>query len=89
MELKRGKKLEERIGENERRFGKENYVIEEMRNEEKEVWKYGDKENYELRKEIEENKGMKDEKIMKGDGVDELIGIIVSKYVKKGEKVIK
>lgn len=88
MELQRGKPFEARIGANESSFGPAPSVIEAMRNEATEVWKYGDPENYALRHAIAAHHGLKAEHIMPGAGVDALLGLIVRQYVQQGDKVI-
>lgn len=88
LELQRGKPFKARIGANESSFGPAPSVIEAMRNEATEVWKYGDPENYALRHAIAAHHGLKAEHIMPGAGVDALLGLIVRQYVQQGDKVI-
>lgn len=88
LELKRGKPFSARIGANESSFGPAPSVIEAMRQEASEVWKYGDPENYALRHAIAAHHGVKAENVMPGAGVDALLGLVVRQYVQQGDKVI-
>ncbi len=88
LEQQRGKPFKARIGANESSFGPAPSVIEAMRNEATEVWKYGDPENYELRYALAAHHGLKTENIMPGAGVDALLGLVVRQYVQQGDKVI-
>ncbi len=88
LELRRGRPFKARIGANESSFGPAPSVIEAMRREATEVWKYGDPENYELRHALAGHHGVKAENIMPGAGVDALLGLTVRQYVREGDKVI-
>lgn len=88
LELQRGKPFVARIGANESSFGPAPSVIEAMKQETSEVWKYGDPENYALRHAIAAHHGVKPENVMPGAGVDALLGLVVRQYVQQGDKVI-
>ncbi|MBC8717800.1 pyridoxal phosphate-dependent aminotransferase [Ochrobactrum sp. Marseille-Q0166] len=88
LELQRGRSFSARIGANESSFGPAPSVIEAMKQEASEVWKYGDPENYALRHAIAAHHGVTPENIMPGAGVDALLGLVVRQYVQQGDKVI-
>ncbi|MFQ0814860.1 histidinol-phosphate aminotransferase [Brucella anthropi] len=88
LELQRGRPFRARIGANESSFGPAPSVLEAIRMEAGEIWKYGDPENYELRHAIAAHHGVKPENIMPGAGVDALLGLVVRQYVQQGDKVI-
>ncbi|MCH4539675.1 pyridoxal phosphate-dependent aminotransferase [Ochrobactrum sp. A-1] len=88
LELQRGKPFRARIGANESSFGPAPSVLEAIRMEASEIWKYGDPENYELRHAIAAHHGLKPENIMPGAGVDALLGLVVRQYVEEGDRVI-
>lgn len=88
LELQRGRPFKARIGANESSFGPAPSVIEAMRAEASEVWKYGDPENYELRHALAAHHGVGPENIMPGAGVDALLGLAVRQYVQPGDTVI-
>ncbi len=88
LELQRGRPFKARIGANESSFGPAPSVIEAMRAEAAEVWKYGDPENHDLRHAIAAHHGLKPENVMPGAGVDALLGLTVRLYVQAGDRVI-
>ncbi|KXO74379.1 pyridoxal phosphate-dependent aminotransferase [Brucella anthropi] len=88
LELQRGKPFKARIGANESSFGPAPSVLEAIRTEASEIWKYGDPENYELRQAIAAHHSVKPENIMPGAGVDALLGLVVRQYVQEGDRVI-
>ncbi|MHC5230861.1 pyridoxal phosphate-dependent aminotransferase [Brucella sp. LJL56] len=88
LELQRGKPFKARIGANESSFGPAQSVLEAIRTEAGDIWKYGDPENYELRHAVAAHHGVKPENIMPGAGVDALLGLVVRQYVQEGDRVI-
>ncbi|MCL8000388.1 pyridoxal phosphate-dependent aminotransferase [Brucella sp. 21LCYQ03] len=88
LELQRGKPFSARIGANESSFGPAPSVVEAMKREASEVWKYGDPDNYMLRQAIGNHHQIKTKNIMPGAGVDALLGLVVRQYVQQGDKVI-
>ncbi len=88
LELQRGRLFKARIGANESSFGPAPSVLEAIRTEATDIWKYGDPENYELRQTIAAHHGVKPENIMPGAGVDALLGLVVRQYVQQGDSVI-
>lgn len=88
LELQRGKPFSARIGANESSFGPAPSVIEAIRQEASEVWKYGDPENHALRHAIAAHHNVKAENVMPGAGVDALLGLVVRQYIQQGDKVI-
>ncbi len=88
LELQRGRPFKARIGANESSFGPAPSVLEAIRTEASEIWKYGDPENYELRHAIAAHHSVKPENIMPGAGVDALLGLVVRQYVQEGDRVI-
>ncbi|MGX5709665.1 pyridoxal phosphate-dependent aminotransferase [Brucella lupini] len=88
LELQRGKPFKARVGANESSFGPAPSVLDAIRTEASEIWKYGDPENYELRHAIAAHHGVKPQQIMPGAGVDALLGLVVRQYVQEGDRVI-
>lgn len=88
LELQRGKPFSARIGANESSFGPAPSVLDAIRTEASEIWKYGDPENYELRHAIAAHHGVEPQNIMPGAGVDALLGLAVRQYVQDGDSVI-
>lgn len=88
LELQRGKPFKARVGANESSFGPAPSVLDAIRTEASEIWKYGDPENYELRHAIAAHHGVKPQHIMPGAGVDALLGLVVRQYVQEGDRVI-
>ncbi|NKC48673.1 pyridoxal phosphate-dependent aminotransferase [Ochrobactrum anthropi ATCC 49188] len=88
LELQRGKPFKARVGANESSFGPAPSVLDAIRTETSEIWKYGDPENYELRHAIAAHHGVKPQHIMPGAGVDALLGLVVRQYVQEGDRVI-
>lgn len=88
LELQRGKPFSARIGANESSFGPAPSVLDAIRTEASEIWKYGDPENYELCHAIAAHHGVEPQNIMPGAGVDALLGLAVRQYVQDGDSVI-
>lgn len=88
LERQRGKPFAARLGANENGFGPAPSVIDAMRSQTSDIWKYGDPENHALRHAIAKHHDVKPENIMPGAGVDALLGLTVRQYVNPGDTVI-
>ena len=75
QERKLGKKFISRLGANESVFGPSKNVINAMKEcIEKDVWKYGDPENFELKGLLAKKLKVNLENIIIGEGIDALLG---------------
>ncbi len=89
QERKLGKKFKSRLGANESVFGPSEIVINAMKScIEKDIWKYGDPENFELKVALSKKLKVNIENIILGEGIDALLGYLVRLLVKKNTKVI-
>jgi len=84
----RGKPFRARIGANESGFGPSPGVIEAIRTQAGDVWKYCDPENFDLKGAIAAHLGVKAENIAPGEGVDGLLGLVARLYIESGTKVV-
>jgi histidinol-phosphate aminotransferase len=88
LERQRGSTVKARIGANENGFGPAPSVIEAMRREAGEIWKYNDPENFELKAALAAHLGIKPGNIAIGEGVDSLLGLIARMIVGPGTPVV-
>ena len=77
-----------RIGANESVFGPSKKVIKAINDQTKEIWKYGDPENYELVQKLSEFYNLPKENIIIGEGIDGLLGNLVRLFVEPGDNVV-
>lgn len=78
-----------RIGANESVFGPSEKALEAMRESlEVDIWKYGDPENFELKRAIAKKMNSSIENIVVGEGIDALLGYLVRLIIEPGVKVI-
>ena len=88
QERARGEPFAARIGANENVFGPSPKAIEAMAREAREVWKYGDPENFDLRQALAAHHGVPPECIVVGEGIDSLLGNLVRMLVSGGTPVV-
>ena len=88
IERRRGRSVEARIGANESGFGPAPSVLEAIRAEAHETWKYTDPENYELREALAIHHGVSRDNVAVGGGVDGLLGEIVRLVIEPGMPVV-
>jgi histidinol-phosphate aminotransferase len=77
IERQRGLVVKARIGANENGFGPAPSVLDAMREQGVDIWKYADPENYDLKAALAAHLGTGAANIAIGGGVDELLGQIV------------
>ena len=78
-----------RLGANESVFGPSEKAIIAMQNcISKDVWKYGDPENYDLRNEIAKRMNVGHYNVIIGEGIDGLLGYLIRLIIEPGTKVI-
>jgi histidinol-phosphate aminotransferase len=88
LERQRGVAVKARIGANENGFGPAPSVIEAMRREAADIWKYNDPENFALKQALAVHLGVKAANVCVGEGVDGLLGLIVRMIVEPGTTVV-
>jgi histidinol-phosphate aminotransferase len=88
LERQRGALVKARIGANENGFGPAPSVIEAMRREAGDIWKYNDPENFELKAALAVHLGVTSAHIAVGEGVDSLLGLIVRMIVTADTPVV-
>lgn len=88
LERQRGEPVRARIGANENGFGPAPSVIEAMRRQAGDIWKYNDPENFELKAALAAHLGVKSANIAVGEGVDALLGLIVRMIVTADTPVV-
>ena len=77
-----------RIGANESGFGPSPKVIETIRAEASQIWKYCDPTNHDLKVAIAGLLGLKPENIGVGEGIDGLQHLVCRLYLKPGDKAL-
>ncbi len=77
-----------RLGANENGFGPSPRVITAIRTAARDVWKYPDPDNFELKQAVARNFGVRFENVSIGGGIDGLLGHTVRLYVAPGDKVV-
>ena len=77
-----------RLGANESIFGPSKAALRVMRHETRSIWKYGDPENYELKKEIALKHNISTDNIVVGEGIDGLLGYLTRLLISPGENVV-
>ena len=89
QERKLGKKFTCRLGANESVFGPSANVIHAMKScLEKDIWQYGDPENFDLKVALSKKLKVNTENIVIGEGIDALLGYLVRLIVNKKTTVI-
>ena len=84
QERARGEKFVARLGANESGFGPAPSVIEAITREAQICWRYADPENHDLRVSLGAHLGLAPERVVVGEGIDGLLGLIVRLIVEPG-----
>ena len=88
IERGRGLPVKARIGANESGFGPAPSVLTALRDHAGEIWKYADPENFELKQALSAHLGVDAAHIAIGEGIDDLLGLIVRMMMEPGQTVI-
>ena len=88
QERERGAPFRARIGANENIFGPSPKAIKAMEEATRDVWKYGDPENYDIKHALAEYHGVSADNIVVGEGIDGLLGNLVRLLVSEGAPVV-
>ena len=88
LERQNGSPVKARIGANENGFGPAPSVLQAMRDEAGDIWKYNDPENFALKAALADHLGVTPAHVCVGEGVDGLLGLIVRMVVEPGTPVI-
>jgi histidinol-phosphate aminotransferase len=88
IERQRGLVVKARIGANENGFGPAPSVLDAMREQGVDIWKYADPENYDLKAALAAHLGTGAANIAIGGGVDELLGQIVRMVIEPVAPVV-
>lgn len=88
IERNRGLMVKARIGANENGFGPSHAVIAAIAEAATDTWKYNDPENFELKAALAAHLGIRAENIAIGEGIDDLLGLIVRMVIEPGFPVV-
>lgn len=88
IERQRGLPVKARIGANESGFGPAPSVLAAIREKAGEIWKYNDPENFALKTALAAHLGLAPANIVVGEGVDDLLGLIVRLIIEPGMPVV-
>ena len=88
QERARGAHFIARLGANESGFGPAPTVIEAIAREASLSWRYADPENFDLRIRLGGHLGLAAERVVVGEGIDGLLGLIVRLIVEPGTPVV-
>ncbi len=88
QERQAGRTFRARIGANESGFGPAPSVRAAMAAAADEVWKYGDPENHDLREALAAHLGLSSDRIVVGEGIDGLLGLVARQIVDNGTPVV-
>lgn len=88
LERQRGLTVKARIGANENGFGPAPSVLQAMREQADEIWKYNDPENFALKAALAAHLGIEAANVAVGEGIDGLLGLIVRMVVEPGTPVV-
>ncbi|WP_159952934.1 pyridoxal phosphate-dependent aminotransferase [Rhizobium sp. 18065] len=88
IERKRGLPVKARIGANESGFGPAPSVIAKIAEKSAEIWKYNDPENHALKTALAAHLSLKPENFVIGEGIDDLLGLIVRLVIEPGMPVV-
>lgn len=87
-ERARGRPFAARLGANENVFGPSPRAIEAMAQAARDVWKYGDPENHDLRHALAAHHGVGADNVVVGEGIDGLLGYLVRMLIAPGDAVV-
>lgn len=88
QERARGETFIARLGANESGFGPAPSVLEAIAREAPLSWRYADPENHDLRMGLGAHLGLAPERVVVGEGIDGLLGLIVRLIVEPGTPVV-
>ena len=88
QERARGRAFAARLGANENTFGPSPHAIAAMADAARDVWMYGDPENFELRTALAVHHQIDADNIMVGEGIDGLLGYLARLLVGPGDVVV-
>ncbi len=88
QERDRGKPFRARIGANESSFGPAPSVIAAMADAARDMWMYGDPDNFELKRDLAAHYGVGSGNVVVGEGIDGLLGLVVRMFVDPGTPVV-
>ncbi|WP_375590971.1 pyridoxal phosphate-dependent aminotransferase [Hoeflea alexandrii] len=88
QERARGAEFMARLGANENGFGPAPSVIEAIARQAELSWRYADPENHDLRVALGTHLGLSPERVVVGEGIDGLLGLIVRLIVEPGTPVV-
>jgi histidinol-phosphate aminotransferase len=88
IERQRGTPVMARIGANESGFGPAPSVLATIAEKAGEIWKYNDPENHALKTALAAHLGLKRENFVIGEGIDDLLGLIVRLVIEPGMPVV-
>jgi histidinol-phosphate aminotransferase len=88
QERARGAEFTARLGANENGFGPAPSVIEAITREAALSWRYADPENHDLRAGLGAHLGLAPQRVVVGEGIDGLLGLIVRLIVEPGTPVV-
>ena len=88
IERQRGLPVRARIGANESGFGPAPSVLAAIRERAGEIWKYNDPENFALKTALAAHLGLAPANIVVGEGVDDLLGLVVRLVIEPGMPVV-
>lgn len=88
QERQAGQTFRARIGANESGFGPAPSVKSAIAAGAEDVWQYCDPENYDLREALSTHLGITGERIVVGEGIDGLLGLVVRQIVSDGTPVV-
>ncbi|NGO63278.1 pyridoxal phosphate-dependent aminotransferase [Rhizobium daejeonense] len=88
IERGRGLAVKARIGANESSFGPAPSVLAAIREKAGDIWQYNDPENFALKAALAAHHGLSPANIAVGEGVDDLLGLIVRLVIEPGMPVV-
>lgn len=88
QERQAGRVFRARIGANESGFGPSPSVKSAMVAAADDVWKYCDPENHDLRQALAAHLGLTSQRLVVGEGIDGLLGLVVRQIVSDGTPVV-
>ncbi len=88
IERSRGLAVKARIGANESGFGPAPSVLAAIREKAGDIWQYNDPENFALKTALAAHLGLAPANVVVGEGVDDLLGLIVRLVIEPGMPVV-